>query len=51
MVFEYLHERDVIYTDPKPENVLIHKDGYIKLTDFGFAKKVDNRTFTLCGTP
>ena len=23
----------------------------MKLTDFGFAKVVENRTFTLCGTP
>lgn len=23
----------------------------MKLTDFGFAKAIDNRTFTLCGTP
>jgi len=23
----------------------------LKLTDFGFAKVVDNRTYTLCGTP
>lgn len=35
----------------KPENILIAKDGYIKLTDFGFSKKIENRTFTLCGTP
>ena len=26
-------------------------DGYTKLTDFGFAKETDGRTFTLCGTP
>jgi protein kinase A len=25
--------------------------GYLKLTDFGFAKIVDGRTYTLCGTP
>ena len=51
MAFEYLHERDIIYRDLKPENILIAKDGYIKVTDFGFAKKIENRTFTLCGTP
>lgn len=31
--------------------MLIGVDGYLKLTDFGFAKVIDNRTFTLCGTP
>ena len=31
--------------------MLIAPDGYIKLTDFGFAKVIENRTFTLCGTP
>merc|ERR1711935_319089 len=25
--------------------------GYLKITDFGFAKKVEDRTWTLCGTP
>jgi len=35
----------------KPENVLIDKSGYLKLTDFGFAKVVEGRTYTLCGTP
>jgi hypothetical protein len=26
--------------------------GYIKMADFGFAKKIGNdRTFTICGTP
>ncbi len=25
--------------------------GYLKLTDFGFAKKIDFKTYTLCGTP
>jgi serine/threonine protein kinase len=35
----------------KPENILIEKGGYLKLTDFGFAKIVEGRTYTLCGTP
>ena len=39
-------------SDLKPENVLVDKEGYIKICDFGFAKKlVADRTFTLCGTP
>ncbi len=32
---------------------MIDKNGYLKLTDFGFAKKLSKteKTFTLCGTP
>ena len=51
LTFEFLHEKNIIYRDLKPENLLISEDGYLKLTDFGFAKVVENRTFTLCGTP
>jgi len=50
-VFEYLHEKNIVYRDLKPENILISADGYLKLTDFGFAKVVELRTYTLCGTP
>ena len=50
-MFEYLHLKDIIYRDQKPENLLIDKEGYLKLTDFGFAKHIDGRTYTLCGTP
>jgi len=48
--FEHMHGKNVIYRDLKPENLLIDSLGYIKITDFGFAKK-RNHTFTLCGTP
>lgn len=49
--FVYLHSQNIIYRDLKPENVLIGNDGHIKLTDFGFAKRIRDRTWTLCGTP
>ena len=51
-IFEYLHGKNIIYRDLKPENILINKNGYLKLTDFGFAKYLNNeKTYTLCGTP
>jgi serine/threonine protein kinase len=50
-IFEYLHNKNIIYRDLKPENILIGVDGYLKLVDFGFAKIIEKRTFTLCGTP
>jgi serine/threonine protein kinase len=42
---------NVIYRDLKPENILLDLRGHIKITDFGFAKKVIDRTWTVCGTP
>lgn len=50
-IFEYLHEKNIIYRDLKPENILVNSNGYLKLTDFGFAKVINQKTFTLCGTP
>ena len=50
-MFEYLHSKNIIYRDLKPENILIDDEGYLKLTDFGFAKYCETRTYTLCGTP
>jgi len=47
-----MHSKGIIYRDLKPENLLLTEKGYLKITDFGFAKKIkEKRTWTLCGTP
>lgn len=50
LAFDYIHFLGIVYRDLKPENILIDIDGYLKITDLGFCKKIDNqRTYTLCG--
>ena len=49
----YLHKHGYFHRDLKPENLLLGVDGYVKLVDFGFSKKLKSgeKTWTFCGTP
>ena len=55
LAIQYLHSTGYIHRDLKPSNILIDRDGYIKLTDFGFVKEkmfdIFQKTSTFCGTP
>ena len=34
----------IVYRDLKPENVLINEDGYLLISDFGIAKKIEKNS-------
>jgi eukaryotic-like serine/threonine-protein kinase len=46
----HAHERGLVHRDVKPQNLLLTKDGTLKVSDFGIARVVDGTQLTQVGT-
>lgn len=51
LAFQVMHNKNIIYRDLKPENLILDSNGYLKVVDFGLAKTCTDKSWTLCGTP
>ena len=49
---DYLHKKNIIERDLRPENIIVNTHGYIKISEFTFSKKLKNDlTYSICGSP
>jgi len=45
LALEYIHSQGIIHRDLKPENLVFEENGYLRVTDFGVARRVkDNNS-------
>ena len=52
IALEYVHNHKIIHRDVKPENLVFEANGYLRITDFGVAKKKeDSNSNDTSGTP
>ena len=54
LALDYVHDQKVLHRDLKTQNVFLHRNGTIKLGDFGIARQMDapmDMAMTVIGTP